>query len=277
MAADWVWDETLFAGAAGYYEQGRLRYPAALAATLRSALGLDGSGRLLDVGCGPGTVALRVAQLFADVVGLDPDPGMVAEASRLARDRGVANVRFVQARAEELPAELGRFTVATFAQSFHWMDRVRVAEVVGSMLLPGGALVHVDTAGQPSGPAPVLPYPSPPVEAVTAVVRDYLGPQRRAGQSVRETSPSGEAEILRACGYSGPESVDVPDVEVLTRSTDELVADALSRSSSAPHLFGDRLDSFVADLRAVLAEASPADLFSVRPPEVVLKIWRPLT
>ena len=46
----WEWDETLYAGSAAYYSRGRLPYPAELAAVLREELGLDGTGRLLDVG-----------------------------------------------------------------------------------------------------------------------------------------------------------------------------------------------------------------------------------
>jgi hypothetical protein len=59
----WSWDESLFAGAAGYYEQGRLPYAPGLADAFADSLGLDRQGRLLDVGCGPGTVALRLAEL----------------------------------------------------------------------------------------------------------------------------------------------------------------------------------------------------------------------
>ena len=80
----WVWDETLFAGAAPHYVQGRLPYAPGLADALADALGLDGTGRLLDLGCGPGVVALRVAHLVEEVVGVDADAGMIAEAQRLA-------------------------------------------------------------------------------------------------------------------------------------------------------------------------------------------------
>src|SRR6516164_3095099 len=75
---DWTWDDTVFEGTAAYYRQGRKPYAPALASALAEHLGLDGQGRLLDVGCGPGTVALFFAHLFQCVVGIDSDPGMVA-------------------------------------------------------------------------------------------------------------------------------------------------------------------------------------------------------
>ena len=58
-----------------YYARGRLPYPPEVADALSVELALDGTGRLLDVGCGPGSLALLLAPLFRDVVGLDPDPG----------------------------------------------------------------------------------------------------------------------------------------------------------------------------------------------------------
>ncbi len=65
----WRWAESLFAGAARYYEQGRLPYAPDLAGVFARSLALDGRGRLLDVGCGPGTVTLRLAPLFEAAVG----------------------------------------------------------------------------------------------------------------------------------------------------------------------------------------------------------------
>jgi ubiquinone/menaquinone biosynthesis C-methylase UbiE len=100
-----------------------------------------------DVGCGPGTVTLRLAPLFKIAIGLDPDPEMLDCASRAASSQGAANIAWVRRRAEDLPATLGSFRVLTFANSFHWMDRPRVASAVSTMLDPGGAVVQVDAHG----------------------------------------------------------------------------------------------------------------------------------
>lgn len=135
MPEGWKWDESLFSGSAPFYMRGRLPYASGLAEVLAKALSLDGRGRLIDVGCGPGVLALCLAHLFAEVVGVDPDGEMIAEAERRAGEAGVAGkARWVRARAEDLPAGLGTFTVATFGQSFHWMDRDLVAATIGAML-----------------------------------------------------------------------------------------------------------------------------------------------
>ena len=143
MADDWTWDETLFGGSASYYARGRLPYAPGIADALAKALNLDGRGRLIDVGCGPGIIALPLARLFEEVVGVDPDADMLAEAQRRAGEQRVANARWVLGRGEELPLALGSFRVATFAASFHWMDRARVAAIVRDMLEPGGAFVQL--------------------------------------------------------------------------------------------------------------------------------------
>ena len=132
---DWAWDPSLYEGSAPHYAVGRMAYPAALADALRDALGLDGSGRLLDVGCGPGSLTLLLAPLVASAVGVDADAGMIAEARR----SGAAGIDWRQLRAEELPADLGTFRLVTFAQSFHWMDQELVARAVRPMIDPGGA------------------------------------------------------------------------------------------------------------------------------------------
>jgi SAM-dependent methyltransferase len=270
---DWEWDETLYAGAAAHYDRGRLPNAPGLAEAFERTLVLDGRGRLLDVGCGPGTVTFALSDLFQEVVGLDADAGMIREARRLASERGVINARWVHGRAEDLPAGLGTFGVVTFAASFHWMDRPLVAGIVREMLEPNGVVVHVDNRHQDSLTLDG-DLPAPPAVRIDELRRAYLGGDRRAGQGIRNSSPGDEEAVFRAAGFAGPEVVVVPDGRTIVRSSDDLVAETFSMSSTAPNLFGDRLSEFEADLRQVLAEASPDGTFSLRLPDNELKIWR---
>jgi ubiquinone/menaquinone biosynthesis C-methylase UbiE len=277
VIAGWQWDDTLFAGTAAYYERGRLPYAPGLADVLAEALKLDGRGRLLDVGCGPGTVALGLAHLFGEIVGVDPDGEMIAAARRAAAAARVSHTaqRWVQARAEDLPGDLGTFTVATLGQSFHWMDRDLVAATINDMLEPGGALVHIadlkteilDVAGLPD---PAVPYP-----AIADLTRRYLGPIRRAGRGVfPDGTPGDEAEVLSRAGFAGPEHHIVAGGQALVRTWDDVVAWTFSMSYSAPHLFGRRRDEFEADLRQLLADAAPSGRFSERQPSTDAVVWR---
>jgi SAM-dependent methyltransferase len=221
-----LWDELLYAGSAQYYARGRLPYPPELADALRDELGLDGTGRLLDVGCGPGSLTLLLAPLFAEVVGIDADAGMLAEAEREAARLGVRNATWRHLRAEDLPAALGTFRVAAFAQSFHWMDRERVAAAVHGMLEPGGALVHVHATTHRGVPGEdELPHPRPPRDEIAEVVASYLGPVRRAGRgTVPGDLPSGEDEVVRGAGFRDQRLLDVGGGRVFERSEDEVVA-----------------------------------------------------
>lgn len=89
---EWSWDPSLYSGSAAYYSRGRVPYPNTVADCLAAALHLDGSGRLLDVGCGPGSLTLLLAPMFGEATGIDADPDMLREASRLAAEAGVRNV-----------------------------------------------------------------------------------------------------------------------------------------------------------------------------------------
>lgn len=300
MGAGWEWDDSLFAGTARYYRRGRLPYASGLAGTLAEVLKLDGRGRLIDVGCGPGVIALSLAHLFREIVGVDPDRGMVVEAAREAAERGVAGkARWVQARAEDLPAGLGTFDVATFAQSFHWMDRDLVAVTIKGMLETGGVLAHISDlkteretetgtgpgtgtrtgawtgTGTETRIVGGLPHPAAPCSAIDELVKEYLGPVRRAGRGVLpHGTPGGEAAVLTRAGFSGPQRHVVPGGQLLERTADDLVAGVFSMSFSAPHLFGTRRDAFETDLRQLLGEASPSGRFSERQPSAEIFIWR---
>ncbi|MFF3849262.1 class I SAM-dependent methyltransferase [Streptomyces sp. NPDC002328] len=275
MVVGWEWDETLFSGAAAYYARGRLPYAPGLVDVLTEALGLDGRGRLLDVGCGPGTLALELAHRFGEVVGVDPDRGMIAEAERGAAEAGVAGkATWVRARAEQLPAGLGAFTVVTFGQSFHWMDRDLVAVTVRGMLERGGALVHVSDVKEENRSLDGLPWPAVPYAALEELVRRYLGPVRRAGQGVLpQGTPGGESAVYARAGFHGPDRHVVPGGQLLERTVDDVVAWMFSMSFAAPHLFGPRRDDFETDLRRRLSKASPSGRFSELGPGTEVFVW----
>src|SRR5438093_11236833 len=81
------YDPIIYGDAAAHYRYGRPAYSPRLEAVLSEELGLDGSGRLLDAGCGPGILTVRLAHPFEEAVGLDPDPAMLAEGRRAAEER----------------------------------------------------------------------------------------------------------------------------------------------------------------------------------------------
>jgi SAM-dependent methyltransferase len=276
---EWVWDNSVFQGTSAYYRRGRKPYAPDLVDTLARYLQLDGRGRLLDVGCGPGSVTLLLAHLFEGVVGLDPDAGMVAEAARAAAEEQVNTAAWVNMRAEDLPGSLGTFRVISFGQSFHWMDRPRVAAAVRKMLdADDGVVVQVDLwhMSPPGDMEHRGPHPAVPEAAIDELRVRWLGPDRRAGQGFRNTSPDGEDEVFQAAGFAAEETVHVPDDRILERSTDEVVAWVLSTSSTAPHLFGEHLGDFERDLRALLDQVSPEGCFSVPLLDNRLRIRRPL-
>ncbi|GAA1427399.1 class I SAM-dependent methyltransferase [Microlunatus lacustris] len=271
----WSWDPSLYAGAARYYPLGRTPYPREIADRLQAELALDGRGRLLDVGCGPGSLTLLLAPLFAEAIGVDADADMLAVAARLAHRAGLTTTSWRHLRGEELPADLPEIRVATFAQSFHWMDRPRVAAAVRGLLGADGALVHVSATTHEGVPTPAaLPHPQPPRAALQQLVRRHLGEQRRAGQGVLAAStPGGEDAIYRAAGFTGPHRIAI-EGRVLDRSADEVAASVYSLSSAAPHLFGHRFETFDAEVRQLLHRTSPTGRFSEQMGPTTLHIWR---
>ena len=249
----------LYAGSAEHYARGRLPYPRALADALRVELDLDGAGRLLDVGCGPGSLTHLLAPLFAEAVGVDADPDMVRVAAREA----APNERFLPVRAESLPAGLGTFDAITLAQSFHWFSSGEIARTLGAMREPGGALVFVGaTTHEGDGNVPRA--------EIAELITRWLGPRKRAGRGFRVLGDDPRAVLDRA-GIGDRREVEIPRDETFERSEDEIVASVFSQSFSAPHLFGERAGEFEGELRALLRDRGP---FVERPRSITLTIWR---
>jgi SAM-dependent methyltransferase len=97
--------------------------------------------RVLDLGCGPGSITLGLAEAVApgETVGVDVQPSQVAQAQALSASRGVMNVRFEVADVYRLPFPDGSFD-AVFAHAvlMHLREPVRALLEVRRVLRPGG-------------------------------------------------------------------------------------------------------------------------------------------
>jgi SAM-dependent methyltransferase len=269
------YDPTIYQGAAAHYRDGRPAYSPELEAALTEQVGLDGTGRLLDVGCGPGVLTVRLAHLFGDAVGLDPDADMLAEAHRCAEQEGITSIRWLQGLAEDLPAVApGPYRLVTFGQSFHWTDELRVAETVYDMLEPDGALaliVHTVT-GRPRPPDPGVP--AIPHDEIKALVQKYLGSTQRVGQGTAPVRMHRFEDVLVRTRFGVPQQFFVPGTPDLVRDSESVLSGYLSFATSAPHLFGDRLDDFAGEVRSLLASRSAEGIFWDWPGDTEVVIGR---
>lgn len=103
--------------------------------------------RILDVGCGNGTPALRLAQKYdVEVVGISVSERQVARANERAAELGLADrVRFEQVDAMRLPYEAESFDGAWAIESmFHMPDKAQVLSGVARVLRPGGRFPIAD-------------------------------------------------------------------------------------------------------------------------------------
>jgi ubiquinone/menaquinone biosynthesis C-methylase UbiE len=116
---------------------------AALAEEVRSFVVPRGDERAIDVGTGAGALALALAPLVREVVGVDRVPELLDRARE--RAAGFPNVEFVEGDAERLPFDDASFDLAATLRTLHHVARPEVvlAELV-RVTRPGGAVLVVD-------------------------------------------------------------------------------------------------------------------------------------
>jgi SAM-dependent methyltransferase len=118
---------------AAAYERGRPGYPPEAIAWLVDRLSVAPGRRILDVGAGTGKLTRELLTSGADVVAVEPVPGMREEL-----ERAVPPVRALDGTAEALPAEDQSADAIVVAQAFHWFDVPRALAEFHRVLRPGG-------------------------------------------------------------------------------------------------------------------------------------------
>lgn len=238
-----------FESTAPYYDRFRAPYAPEALDHIVAAFALDQSARVLDLGCGPGTIAIPLSHAAAEVVAVDPDAGMLGEGRRLAAERGRNNIRWVHAKAEDISPKLGRFRLATLAQSFHWMQRDLVLERLSDIVEDGGGLALIN---------PGKRRPQESWEAVAgAVVRKYLG--RRDRHPAASPEPEHEPSLRRSVCFRSFTAVEFPSE--ITRDLASILGCLYSSTGAAKPLFADRAPAFEADLSEALLRLTPSGVF----------------
>jgi ubiquinone/menaquinone biosynthesis C-methylase UbiE len=111
-----------------------------------------GDERAVDVGTGAGTLALALAPLGRDVVGVD----LVPELLERARANAPANVTFVEGDATSLPLDSGSFDLACTRRTLHHIARPELAVAELVRVTASGGRVFVDDQIAPADPLAAL-------------------------------------------------------------------------------------------------------------------------
>jgi len=239
-----------FKSAASHYLAGRPPYPDALIRRTAQLLELRASDRLLDLGCGPGQLAIAFAPLVGEVVAMDPEPAMLA----LAREgsAGLPNVQVVAGSSTDLGIQLGSFRTAVIGRAFHWMDRVETLRRFDELITPDGAVVLFGTVG--------IAVPTNGWgQAYRDICKRYAAGHDKSG-APRSEDMNAHVPIFLDSAFSQVEQITV--FWKWRFGGEVLIDQALSMSSTSRARLGDRADDMVAEIRASIPAWSEEGTFT---------------
>lgn len=245
----------LYEGTADYYARYRVPYPAVLVDDLAIRASLSGTGRLLDLACGPGRATFALCGHFADVLAIDQEEESVSYARELAAELGAGHVRWRTGRAEDLEVA-GHFELVTVGDAFHRLDRPRIASLATEWLQPGGHIALLWTTMPWQGSAPWQ-------KAAMDLVVDWM----QASGSL-ENIPSSLAETIAKTPHLAvlaEAGLDVIGTYEFTAShswtLETLAGFAYSTSILSPSALGAHREAFEHDLRDRLLSVRPDGTF----------------
>lgn len=264
-----TYDPTLFEGAAEVYAEYRTKYPAAVFDKLTEIFNLNGQGRLLDLGTGPGLIAIPLSTKFQEVVAIDPDPEMLKEAQRQAATVGANNITWLEQGAELINPSLGVFKLATIGRAFHWMERELLLERLYELLADDGAVALLNTGDNPWISS--LPWK----QAAIKVVKKWLGEERRTGQRGQGTrklvDPPHEVVIANS-KFARQELYEVPFEKSWTVSS--YLGYLYTTAFSLKIFYGDKAEEFEADIKEALLAVEPSGHFTEELTATIQVVWK---
>ena len=235
-----------FATTVALYEELRPPYPRSFfrEVVLRHSLGKQHT--LIDLGTGPGLLALGFAPYVGRIVGVDPEPAMLA-AAKLAAERASQAFTLIAGKAEDLPEDIGSFDVVTIGRALHWMDREATLARLERLVAPAGVILVCASFSATDGSNPWL---------------DGYNTARRAWskQSLWSEAGSGGRIHRDLAGFfrgTRFHTADVIRVETSHQiSMRDLARRVLTFSSSSPDVLGDKAEAMLRDVEQHLLPLS---------------------
>ena len=233
-----------FGSAASDYALHRADFPVAgIERLVALGVGIPGQ-RLLDLGCGTGTLAREFAMRGCTVTGADVDARMLDAARGLAA-AGDMQIEWLECSAEETGLPSGSYDVVTAAQCWHWFDGEAVASEVRRLLVRGG---RVGVCG-----FDWLPLPDT-FSGVTEALIQAHNPSWTLG-GVRDPGP----EVRRQLGGAGFVVLETFIFNLDVPYSADSWRRRIGASAAILDLSAEAATAFDAQLADLLAERFPGD------------------
>lgn len=176
----------IFAGTAKYYAKYRPNIPVEVIDYLRQKFNLDGSGVLLDIGCGTGISTRAFAPLFKKTIAFDPSQEMLDEAISA---HNPPNIEWRLCSDRNLDLGNEKIKLAIAVRSFHWLDQDSFLRYLSKHLADDGGIAIIGDGSFWTG--------NEPWQVKTKeIIQEFLGLDRKAGKTMNYTAPPEPYEVI---------------------------------------------------------------------------------
>ncbi len=228
-----------------FYARYREPYPASFFREVARREKLDHGQRLIDIGCGPGLLAVGFAPYVKSCVGVDVETEML-EAARVEAARAGVHLDLIQARIEDLPPDIGLFQAVTIGRALHWFDREEALAVLERIVDSNGWIAICGTRTE------------------SAAAQGWTGKFHDVRRAWSSDPVETRYRIDLEDWFRGSRFRKVEDIEVTVAhrvTIPDLIGRALSLSTTSPEVLGERRPAFEAAMKEALEPLSAAGVF----------------
>lgn len=247
-------NSAFFSGIHKYYARYRPDIPKEVINIIVKYFNIGPADRILDIGCGTGQVAIAMEDRCGEMICLDSDREMLNWAKKATKYLKTKFSWFNYGAQDigKIKKKLGVFKLTTICRGFHWMNQKQLLNDLSDLINEDGGVAIFSDGSFWTGQEEWQ-------KTIKKIIQKYLGEERHAGKEKFKKSNESWKNILARSEFRFIETREV--LVIRNWNIERIIGYLFSTSFAAPHLFGNKLNSFKKEIKNALLSINPKGVF----------------